>query len=821
MRVSKPLKVAGLALISLLALAGCKSAEERAEEHYQSGLALIADGDYDRAIVELRNVFQLNGSHQQARHKLAELLLEQRDNRQGAYSQYLRLVEQYPDDLDARIILSEIAFEAGNWEELDRHGTKAAELAPDNPRVQAISIARAYRKAAMGDDQSALREEVRKAGALIEDLPDSIILRNIAIDGYLRDGEFKKALGEIDWLLERDPDNLHLWRQRLNVLAQLDDVPALEAQLREMVTRFPDDLNNKQMLIRFFLSRDETDKAEGFLRELAAAEPDEVGPTADLIRFLREVRSLEAAQVEVDKAIAERADPVPFQMIGAGFDFEAGKREEAVAALEGVLSGAEPSEQTRNIKVMLAQMLMQMNNNVGARAQVEEVLAEDSSHVQALKMQAAWLIEGDDTDGAIAALRVALDKAPEDARAMTLMSQAYTRAGRTELARDFLALAVEASGNAPAETIRYARLLIEEERYLAAEDLLLPALRLAPENVDILLTLGQLYLGMKDLGRAEQVVQTLRNLEDPRAQQAANGLEAERLNQQSGPEEAMAYLESIAGSADATLASKISLVRARIGTGDSEGALAMARDLVAENPDNTALKAMLATTEAVNGNLDQAEGLYRELLELTPKVPGLWLELSRLKLRQGDPEAADAVIEEAIAQIPDDPNMLWAKASNLERDGDIDGALEIYEDLYKRNSGTVVVANNLASLLSTYRDDAESLNRAWTVARRFRDTDVPAMQDTYGWIEHRRGNSADALPYLEAAVKGLPGDPLVQYHLGKIYQALERPKDALVHFTRSADIAGPADRRPQIEDARAQIKALQATAEAAETDANQ
>jgi len=58
---SKPLTLSALALFALLTLAGCDSVEERAEAHFQSGLALIEAGDYDRALVELRNVFQLDG----------------------------------------------------------------------------------------------------------------------------------------------------------------------------------------------------------------------------------------------------------------------------------------------------------------------------------------------------------------------------------------------------------------------------------------------------------------------------------------------------------------------------------------------------------------------------------------------------------------------------------------------------------------------------------------------------------------------------------------------------------------------------------------
>ena len=57
-----------LAFVAALCLLGaCDSAEERAEAHYQSALSLMAEGDTDRALVELRNVFDLNGFHKEAR----------------------------------------------------------------------------------------------------------------------------------------------------------------------------------------------------------------------------------------------------------------------------------------------------------------------------------------------------------------------------------------------------------------------------------------------------------------------------------------------------------------------------------------------------------------------------------------------------------------------------------------------------------------------------------------------------------------------------------------------------------------------------------
>ena len=50
-----------------LSLAGCKTSAEKADEYYQSGLQLLEQGDTDRAIVQFRNVFDIEGTHYEAR----------------------------------------------------------------------------------------------------------------------------------------------------------------------------------------------------------------------------------------------------------------------------------------------------------------------------------------------------------------------------------------------------------------------------------------------------------------------------------------------------------------------------------------------------------------------------------------------------------------------------------------------------------------------------------------------------------------------------------------------------------------------------------
>jgi predicted Zn-dependent protease len=229
---------------------------------------------------------------------------------------------------------------------------------------------------------------------------------------------------------------------------------------------------------------------------------------------------------------------------------------------------------------------------------------------------------------------------------------------------------------------------------------------------------------------------------------------------------------------------------------------------LASNPDNIVMKLLKAGIYATTDRLAEAEATYRGVLAESPQAVNAWQALYAMMNRQGRAEEATAVLREGLAANPDAGNLQWALAGELEKSGDIDGAIAIYQSLYDRNSDSVIVANNLASLLSTYKTDDESLERAWSIARRLRGMDNPALQDTYGWIALRKGQTEEALQHLEPAAAGLPEDPIVQYHLAVAYEKAGRIPEAIERFRQAVDLAGPADTRQQFQTAREEIVRL-------------
>ena len=188
------------------------------------------------------------------------------------------------------------------------------------------------------------------------------------------------------------------------------------------------------------------------------------------------------------------------------------------------------------------------------------------------------------------------------------------------------------------------------------------------------------------------------------------------------------------------------LVQSYVDAGDLDAAQRYLEGVLAKDPASVPGRLLLAGLDQRRGDPAAAEAGYRAVVAdgPCPAAGASGALLPSSPARAGCAEAA-AALDAGLAAAPDSTALVFARAGLLEKKGDIDGAIAAYEALYAKDSGSPVLANNLASLIASYRDDPASLERAFAIARRLRGTDVPYFQDTYGWILHRRGDSDEAL----------------------------------------------------------------------------
>jgi predicted Zn-dependent protease len=272
-------------------------------------------------------------------------------------------------------------------------------------------------------------------------------------------------------------------------------------------------------------------------------------------------------------------------------------------------------------------------------------------------------------------------------------------------------------------------------------------------------------------------------------------------------------LEQLVESGEAGFGAQVAIMRTHIETGNLDAAQTYLDAQLADAPDEPTLRFLQASMHELQGELGEAEEILAELAEDEPKSSIVWRALYLLQRSDGRDEAAEATLDDALSANPDAVELLWIRASNLQSGGDLEGAFEIYAQMYERDSSSPVIANNYASLLTTLNDDPQSIERAYSVARRLRGLEVPAFQDTYGWIAHLRGEHQEAVEHLEPAAAALSEDPSVQYHLGMAYAALERTDEALDALGRALSLAEAGRPLPETKAVRDKLAELKSASE--------
>ncbi len=767
-----------LALSLILALTACDSSEERAEEHYQNALSLLESGDTPRALIELRNVLKLNTAHLDARRLYADTVLAEGKQSEGL-AQYMRLVEQSPEDGEAQLVVARLLMESFAYEDVTAYVTKAVQLMPQNIEAQAIAAAASYQRALQAKDKQSQQQAIQQAQEVLEADPSQFYAAQTVMAGLIEQGLWSQLLDQVKASLELHPDSLPFHRVRLMALERLGDLSGIEAALIETTTRFPEEPNLDIKLVNWYTKHGRTDEAEAWLRGRTGTKPE---ARELLLSYIKETRGTDAALADLTAAMSQptpdtdiAADRDRFAALSAALRYELGETDGAVAELRALLQDASESEATDRSRIALAAILDQQGQKTEAETLVTQVLNHDPAQVDALRMQGSWMIDDDKTGDAILVLRKALDQEPDNALVLATLSRAYEREGSQDLMSDVLMRAVESAKYDPALTLRMVEVLRSQGQLPAAENLTLEALRRQNTNLQLLGTLTEIHIGMEDWGRVTQDIHRLRDIGTTASIKLADTLEAQQLIQRRKIDDLVRFVETQLGS-DTSGAAMV--VRSMILNNQMAEAAEYAQATYAANPTDPVATFLYATTLGHMQEDAKAIGLFRSLLELDPTLRDGWMALYNLHQRAGDMDTALAVLLEAKEHLPDDAGLKWIHASHMQSTGDIDKAIEIYEGLYAEDSGQEMIANNLASLLSTQRDDADSQNRAYFIARRLQDSTYPPYQDTYGWIALQRGEIEQALSHLEPAAAALNKDPRVQYHLGMAYIAADQAQKA-------------------------------------------
>jgi tetratricopeptide (TPR) repeat protein len=323
--------------------------------------------------------------------------------------------------------------------------------------------------------------------------------------------------------------------------------------------------------------------------------------------------------------------------------------------------------------------------------------------------------------------------APSDREHVLLLVAVYLKQERLADA-DAAAEALIKSDKEPAELrVAYARLLLDSDQRDAARTQLQQALAQKPDLIDARYALGMLAAGDRDYEAAAGYFRPL--LDGPRAQDAA--FELGRLAEaRKRYDEALGYY-----------------------------------DRVMRGPQALDAAVRRANIMARQDQLPQARELMRRLREQLPQLAQrFFLAEGEMLVALDRLSDAGALYDEALKEFPGDADLTYGRSLVHERQQRIDLAEQDLRSLIERDPEDARALNALGYMLTVHTtryDEAHTL-----IARALQlDPDDPAIIDSMGWVQFKRGKVEDARAWLEKAFARFP-DGEVAAHLGEVLWTL-------------------------------------------------
>jgi tetratricopeptide (TPR) repeat protein len=380
---------------------------------------------------------------------------------------------------------------------------------------------------------------------------------------------------------------------------------------------------------------------------------------------------------------------------------------------------------------MIAAAALQQSDAVQTELlnQFNALLLAHRDNTELMTGKALLLQQRGQKDEALTLIRKVLDQAPDETHAIIIEAKLLEDMGRQDEAFERLRQMVEMNPGNRRLRLQYARLLTQTDMNKAREQFAILVAQ-SPGDADMLLSLALVSKETGALDDAEMYFQKLIAM-DQHAQDAHFYL-GQLYEQRGDRAAAIAQYEQITPGQN-FFPSVARIIELRMATNDSAGTRKYLRQQRAQYPQH-----------AVRLYLVEAEVLMQT------KAYAAGTEL----------------MTDALKQFPQQLNLLYTRSMFSERRRDVPLLEKDLRAILKKDPANVTALNALGYGLTnlTNRHD-----EAYALVKKALDQkpDDPAIMDSMGWVEYKRGNLSTARDLLEKAYLAFP-DPEVAAHLGEV-----------------------------------------------------
>jgi tetratricopeptide (TPR) repeat protein len=547
---------------------------------------------------------------------------------------------------------------------------------------------------------------------------------------------------------------------------------SLAVQVRAPAVQIPEDATYYFLLGRYLEGNGKIDEAVAALRKAIALEPKSAEPRAELAGlYARQDKAPEALSAAEDALKVDPRNREANRILGSVLaalasgrqaarpgDDVAAYAKRAMAALE-IARGDGTGD--LSIDLALARLYLDADRPADAIPLLRRIVLEQPQYAEGSVLLADAQEAAGAPDAAVETLTNLLDDQPQFFRGHVQLAEIFEHQRRWPQAAEAWAKVQGLNARNTEVAVRRASALVNADRPAEARDVLLAALKIAPNDVRMAYMLAQAQRDAGDLEDAEATARALqaRQPDDVRAIY----LLGQMLEARGRHQEVVDLL-------------KPDIARRKAAKGKG-GEIAMLL-----GSQGLALQQLR--------RFDEAIAAFSEAIELAPEEPVRHVLLVQGYSAANRHKEALAAAEKARAKFPQDTTVLYQLGAALDRAGRDAESEKMFRDVIARDPLDAGALNYLGYMLAEH---GRSLDEAAAFIQRALkvEPDNPSFLDSLGWAYVQQGKLDLADAPLTTAADKLPKNSVIQDHLGDLRLKQGRPADAIAAWQKA--LAGDGD----------------------------
>ena len=740
----------------IMLLMACGGAEERKAAYLEKAEQSIKAGDLEKARIELKNALQIDPKDAVAFFKLGNVYERQKDYSK-AFANYSKAEELDPENTEYHAKIGRFYLVLARDVEKAKEKLALIQNANKDDVNGLLLEAGILLKEGKIDQATSITQGIFEKHP--ENIENAIFLSTL----YSRDKQYDKAIAVLDKTLTMNPTDQLLMSALGNTLFMSKDFARAESTFRSILDKHPETFENYLRLAVFYQKTEQSDRAEEVLRSAIDLEKDDAKRRLALVEFIQKTKGDQQAITELRNQIKESPNMGDLRLVLGDMLTKDKQPDAAIEIYKNAIKDFSNEVTGVKSRIALAIIYMQRKDVESAQSIINEAADISPNDADVNLVKAKIALYNKDYEKAIISLRTVIKDAPDNIDAYFLLAAAHKANNEEQQAEEIIARAYENNRTNINALLPIAKYYAQNKKINDAERAIDDYLSLDADNYDALSLKSSILNSKKNYTEAsklaDRIISLYPNSENGYIQAVPNLLVGKNVKA------AIDLLETGYEKTDKNLKILILLADLEINSGKADSAIAQLNTAI-QTSDEEKLRLLLAKAYASKNDMHAVISTLEDSIKNNPENIQSYLSLAGIYLRNNQQEKAVSILQQGSKANETDLKTRMQLASIYEKNHELDKAIETYENMLKINEDNILVINNLVSLLSEYREDKTSLDRAMKLAEKLKDATQPVIKDTMGWLYFKTGNYNEAARFLGEAVSAKPDIEVFNYHLG-------------------------------------------------------